>query len=446
MTASRASRRDAIAAKIRRLKRSPLRAGLAAWRWHGAGCDLEALAALEDARASPLKLRAMFALGLHRSFLEALDGRDAKGWLTPARGIARLATGDAGAAAEDLRRAIGKPADFGLWLRAAASLAQIDGDAVRQMLDARREPAAVLLQTHLRLRGGDAGESIPAGLHLAGRRAAEVDLLEANLATARGNSDAAEDAFARALSRSQTAAGKPAEEPLISVIVAAYNAEKTIAKAVNSLRIQHWRNLEIIVIDDASSDATAERVEAIAKDEPRLRLLRQPANAGAYAARNLGLSAARGDFVAFHDADDIALPERLLQQVQPLLADPGLVFTTARWVRRDAKGLFVNRQIAPLIRQHVGSFLVRRSDLAAIGAFDPVRFGGDGEMLLRLKLAAGPSRHRALAAPLTIGGYDSGSAVHDPDTGYGSRGYAPARLDYVEQSTWRLIESLRQGT
>lgn len=434
---------DAAARRIARLRRSPLRAAFAGWHWRRTGRHLEALAVLDGPRALP----AMFAVGLHRSFLETLGGRDVRGRLLGARGIARLATGDVDAAKDDLLRSCAEPAGFGLWLRCAASLAQVDPTAARAVVRGRREPAATLLQAHLQLLGGDlnAMETTLAGLRLAGGRAAESDLLRANLASARDASDAAEMAAAQALARFGlapfNAPDRRIQGPAISVIVAVHNAERTIADALNSLRRQHWSNLEIVVVDDASSDATVAQIDALAAQEPRIRLLRQPINAGAYVARNVGLAAATGAFIAFHDADDLAHPERLARQVQPLLNDPRLGFTTARWTRRTGTGMFANRQIAPLIRQHVGSFLVRRSVFDAVGAFDPVRFGGDGEMLLRLTLA---SQHRALPLPLTIGGYDEASAVHHPDTGYGERGFAPGRLDYVEHSTWRLIAKLRK--
>ncbi len=97
----------------------------------------------------------------------------------------------------------------------------------------------------------------------------------------------------------------------VSVIIPAFNAETTIERAVASACRQTERKLEIIVVDDASSDQTPAIVAEVAKADARIRLLRQPANTGPAAARNRGIAAAKGDWIALLDADDSYLPERL---------------------------------------------------------------------------------------------------------------------------------------
>jgi succinoglycan biosynthesis protein ExoO/succinoglycan biosynthesis protein ExoU len=95
----------------------------------------------------------------------------------------------------------------------------------------------------------------------------------------------------------------------VSVIVAAYNAAATIDRALCSALAQTERDLEILVIDDASTDATAAIVAA--RGDPRIRLLAAPVNGGPGAARNLGLAAAQGEWIAILDADDRFRPGRL---------------------------------------------------------------------------------------------------------------------------------------
>ena len=114
--------------------------------------------------------------------------------------------------------------------------------------------------------------------------------------------------------------------PPVSVVLPAFNRAASIAGALESVLRQTWRDFELIVVDDASTDGTREAVAAVR--DPRLRLLASPANRGAAAARNLGIAAARGDWVAFQDSDDEWLPLKLEKQMARLLA-PGAGFVAA---------------------------------------------------------------------------------------------------------------------
>ena len=107
---------------------------------------------------------------------------------------------------------------------------------------------------------------------------------------------------------------------LVSVILPLYNRAESIVGAINSVLEQSYRNLELIVVDDASTDQSIELVEAIS--DPRIRLLRHETNQGAAAARNTGIEAAKGGYVAFQDSDDEWLPEKLDKQMQVFLAAP----------------------------------------------------------------------------------------------------------------------------
>jgi GT2 family glycosyltransferase len=116
--------------------------------------------------------------------------------------------------------------------------------------------------------------------------------------------------------------------PQFSVVVPAYNTEATVAAAVRSVIGQTQPDLEVIVIDDGSTDATAASVESIA--DPRLRVLRQP-NRGLASARNAGMAAARGRYITLLDSDDLYLP-RYLELTQAALEsspDVGIAYTDA---------------------------------------------------------------------------------------------------------------------
>ncbi len=124
--------------------------------------------------------------------------------------------------------------------------------------------------------------------------------------------------------------------PPISVVMAAYNAAPTIARALDSIAAQTLAPAEVIVVDDASSDATA----AIAEAYPlKPRIVRHAANRGGAGALQSGLEAAATDWVAFLDADDEWLPEKLAAQVEALAAAPqaSVVATGFTFIDREGK-------------------------------------------------------------------------------------------------------------
>lgn len=107
---------------------------------------------------------------------------------------------------------------------------------------------------------------------------------------------------------------------LISVVIPAYNRERSISRAISAVLAQTYPNIEIVVVDDASADGTAAAVAAIG--HPKVRLVRHDRNRGAAAARNTGVAEARGAFIAFQDSDDDWLPEKLARQAAHLASLP----------------------------------------------------------------------------------------------------------------------------
>lgn len=103
---------------------------------------------------------------------------------------------------------------------------------------------------------------------------------------------------------------------MISVVMATYNRENTIIRAVKSVLEQSYRDIELIVVDDASTDGTLGVLEEIS--DPRMRVIKCDINSGASAARNVGIRAAEGDYITFHDSDDVLLPTKLEEQLRYL--------------------------------------------------------------------------------------------------------------------------------
>lgn len=240
--------------------------------------------------------------------------------------------------------------------------------------------------------------------------------------------------------------GVPAVDgPLVSVLMTCFRTGGRISAAIESVLNQSWRNLELIVVDDASDDDTAQVVQAWVERDARVRLLRLPVNGGTYLAKNIGLQSARGEFVTCHDSDDWSHPLKIETQLRPLLADEALVATTSHWLRMRDDGVFTVRQTHPLMRLNPSSPLFRRERvMREAGAWDCVRTGADSEFLARLRLVFGKRAVLRIARPLALGAHRPGSLMTDAATGYDETGFSPQRLAYWEAWGHWHIDCLRR--
>lgn len=100
-------------------------------------------------------------------------------------------------------------------------------------------------------------------------------------------------------------------KPLVSIVIPTYNREAYIARAISSVQNQSFHDLEIIVADDGSKDNTKELISSLSAQDNRIRYIKNPINSGAQSARNLGIKAALGEWIAFQDSDDEWLPDSL---------------------------------------------------------------------------------------------------------------------------------------
>jgi glycosyltransferase involved in cell wall biosynthesis len=106
---------------------------------------------------------------------------------------------------------------------------------------------------------------------------------------------------------------------LITVGITCYNAENTVERAVRSAREQTWRDLEIVIVDDCSTDGSWPVLQRLAGEDPRIQLVRHTENRGVGAARNTILEHAQGIYLAFFDDDDHSRPERLSEQYRRIV-------------------------------------------------------------------------------------------------------------------------------
>jgi glycosyltransferase involved in cell wall biosynthesis len=194
----------------------------------------------------------------------------------------------------------------------------------------------------------------------------------------------------------------------VSVVIPTYNLVQFLPEAVASARAQMWPDLEIIVVDDGSTDDTPEVLERLSR-EGELRWFRQE-NAGASAARNRGIREARKNWVAFLDADDFWLAGKLAAQFEALDGKPSAAFSFTderlRFEDRTESVRASRATDAPLLPQLLAgnifatpTALVRRDCFDAVGLFDArLRTGEDWDMWMRLAAHFESAR---VALPLT---------------------------------------------
>jgi glycosyltransferase involved in cell wall biosynthesis len=173
---------------------------------------------------------------------------------------------------------------------------------------------------------------------------------------------------------------EPGVSVLVSVAMPAYNAAATIAAAIDSVLAQSFPDFELIVVDDGSTDATAGIVRAYA--DPRVHLLQQPTK-GDSAARNRAIAEARGELLAFLDADDLWQPDKLALQVAQLRARPevGLSYTAQTIIDGQGRAIdsygvkpaYRGRCLDALLRSNglgLSTVLARTALVRALGGFD----------------------------------------------------------------------------
>lgn len=135
------------------------------------------------------------------------------------------------------------------------------------------------------------------------------------------------------------------EQPEISVILPVYNAEQFLQEALNSIKTQTFRNFEVLMINDGSTDSSLKILQTMEKSDKRFKLVNLKKNMGIVEALNAGIDLARGEFIARMDADDISLPERFQKQISHLrnCQDVNILGCGLTYIDKNGKRLGVDR-------------------------------------------------------------------------------------------------------
>lgn len=194
------------------------------------------------------------------------------------------------------------------------------------------------------------------------------------------------------------------DPPAVTVLIGAYENERTVSRAVASILEQSEARLELIVIDDGSRDGSSAAARAAIGADPRGRVMRLERNLGIARSLNEGLKAAGAPIVAIQDADDYSAPNRLERQLAALAADPSVAVVGARMLEVDARDrplrprtTFAAGDVGPVLLHFNpipnGCSAFRRDVALGIGGYDPrYRFAAEHDLWLRIA-----DRHRLIA-------------------------------------------------
>jgi glycosyltransferase involved in cell wall biosynthesis len=188
-----------------------------------------------------------------------------------------------------------------------------------------------------------------------------------------------------------------AQEPLVSVVIASYNMGQYIQQAVDSILQQTWQNLEVILVDDGSSDNTPEVMAQYAHN-PKVLYIKNE-NQGQPKAKNCGINNTKGDFIAFCDGDDFWEPNKLAVQM-PLFSNPkvGIVYSEVsnidehnkRYIKTDHEVRHTGKITNQMLLENCvpfGTAVIRRACVERNGIFDEeFRMGIDWDLWLRYSL------------------------------------------------------------
>ncbi|MGR7921034.1 glycosyltransferase [Zobellella denitrificans] len=217
------------------------------------------------------------------------------------------------------------------------------------------------------------------------------------------------------LSSHQPSESLDKNQPLVSIVVPTYNSESTIQTAINSLLCQTWRNLEIIIVDDASTDLTLDIAKKLSESDSRVKVVPQKSNAGAYATRNKGISLSSGEFITVHDSDDWSHPEKIHNQVLPLIKDSTVFATISHWVRASNDLVFGTWK-SPAgwngwVHRNTSSLMIKRSVFNTLGYWDRVNCNADVEYYFRIIKAFGADSIKEIlpGTPLSFGRFHDNS-------------------------------------
>lgn len=243
------------------------------------------------------------------------------------------------------------------------------------------------------------------------------------------------------LNLSASTASKVVSDKKISVLMPVYNAAPFIELSVGSLLSQTYENIEIIAVDDRSTDKSYSILLELAEKDERLKVFRNSHNSGAYPTRNRALQLATGDIITVHDSDDWSHPQMLEKQAQ-LLEHPDVKITFSFMVRVSENlefSLRPERNNMEYIHRSYPSLMIRKADLELLGEWDAISANADDEFVQRARIVFGNDNIIDVLpeVPLSFFLKHSASLTSDPKTSLKSLDYGVRKEYALQAKFWR---------
>lgn len=234
-------------------------------------------------------------------------------------------------------------------------------------------------------------------------------------------------------------------KPKVSIIMPVFNAEKTITTAIESLCEQTWINIEIIIIDDASTDNTVKIVARHSAKDDRIKVIKNDYNQGAYSSRNKGLEICSGNYITVHDSDDWSHPQKIEMQVKALINNKNIVASMSHMVRCTDNMYFYHWHIKDSwIYLNTSSLMFKRIVFKTLGFWDRIKVGGDSEYYRRILTVFGVGSIKTIypGVPLSFARINKNSLSQNHKTHLRTL-YNGLRKDYNDAySKWQIDNTI----
>jgi len=218
--------------------------------------------------------------------------------------------------------------------------------------------------------------------------------------------------------------------PKVSVIMPCYNGEAFLDTSISSALGQTYKNLELIIVDDNSTDRSVEKIRQWASMDTRVRLMKKDINEGTYVSKNRAILKATGDFITFLDCDDWMHPEHIERHLNCTTKDT--IMSYSDWIRVTEDFVPAVRQTGVFAHRNYSSMFIRKDVFFKAGYFDSVRSDADTEFLCRLDQIYGYRHIHKINLPLSLGRLHNKSLTTSGPTAFDRAAISPMRLKYSD--------------